>query len=55
MKLKTILAVVGISATTAILSVWGFGEFVKSKYAGTQEPGKLPVNYAGFFDRKGNA
>ena len=55
MKLKTILAVVGISATTTILSMWGFGEFVKSKYAGTQEPGKLPVNYAGFFDRKGSA
>lgn len=55
MKLKTVLAVVVISATTAILSVWAYGEFVKSKYAGTQEPGKLPVNYAGFFDKKGNA
>ena len=55
MKLKTILAVVGISATTTILSMWGFGEFVRSKYAGTQEPGKLPVNYAGFFDKKGSS
>ncbi|MDE3143341.1 MAG: trypsin-like peptidase domain-containing protein [Bacteroidota bacterium] len=55
MKLKTILAIIGISATTAILSVWAYGELAKSKYAGTQEPGKLPVNYAGFFDKKGNA
>ena len=55
MKLKTILAVVGISATTAILSVWVFGQFVQSRNAGTQDPGKLPVNYAGFFDKKSNA
>lgn len=54
MKLKTILAIIGISATTAILSVWAYGELAKSKYAGTQEAGKLPVNYAGFFNNKGN-
>jgi len=49
MKLKNILAVVAISATTAILSVWGYGKFVQTQYAGMQESGKLPVNYAGFF------
>jgi Do/DeqQ family serine protease len=52
MKLKTILAVVGISATTAILSVWGYSALMQTRYAGTQEPGKLPVNYAGFFDKQ---
>ena len=49
MKLKNILAIVAISATTAILSVWGYGEVMKFKYAGIQESGKLPVNYAGFY------
>ena len=49
MKLKNILAVVAISASTAILSVAGYGKWMQSKYAGTQEPGKLPVNYAGFY------
>ena len=36
MKLKNILAIVAISATTAILSVWGYGEVMKFKYAGIQ-------------------
>ena len=49
MRLKNILAIVGISATTAIVSVWGYGEVMKSHYAGIQEQGKLPVNYAGFY------
>lgn len=49
MKLNNILAVVAISATTAILSVWGYGKFNDYQNAGLQEAGKLPVNYAGFF------
>lgn len=55
MNLKNILAVVGISATTAILSVWGFGKYNDYQRAGTQDTGKLPVNYAGFFDKNNNA
>jgi Do/DeqQ family serine protease len=51
MKLKSILLVVVISAATAVLSVWGYGKWMQSQYAGNQEPGKLPVNYAGFFDK----
>ena len=51
MKLKSIILVVVISAATAILSVWGYSNFFQKSYTGTQEPGKLPVNYAGFFDR----
>jgi Do/DeqQ family serine protease len=55
MKLKDILAIVGISAITAVTSVWGYGKWMQSKTAGMQEPGKLPVNYAGFFGKAGNA
>lgn len=51
MKLKSILLVVVISAATAVLSVWGYGKWMQSQSAGSQEPGKLPVNYAGFFDK----
>lgn len=50
MKLKNILAVVLISAGTAILSVWGYGKFQESRSAGIQVDGKVPVNYAGFYN-----
>jgi S1-C subfamily serine protease len=50
MKLKSIFLVVLLSATTAILSVWGYNRFVERPYTVTQEQGKLPVNYAGFFN-----
>lgn len=49
-NLKNVIAVVAISATTAVLSVMGYGKWMQSKYAGIQEQGKLPVNYAKFFD-----
>ncbi len=55
MKLKSILLVVAISAATAVLSVWSYGKWMQRQYAGTQEPGKLPVNYAGFFDKNAPA
>lgn len=52
MKLKNILLVVLISAATAILSVWGYGKYMQStNYTTSQDTGKLPVNYAGFFER----
>ncbi|MFW2477866.1 MAG: S1C family serine protease, partial [Sediminibacterium sp.] len=54
MNLKNILAVVAISATTAVLSVWGFSKYNDYQRAGIQESGKLPVNYAGFFDKNNN-
>ena len=49
MNLKNILAIVAISASTAVASVWGYSKFVQNQYAGVQEPGKVPVNYAKFF------
>jgi serine protease Do len=53
MKLKNILLVVAISAATAILSVWGYSTWMNNHSSSIQQDGKLPVNYAGFFD-KGN-
>ncbi len=50
MNFKNVVAVIGISATTAVASVFAYGKFVQSKNAGIQEPGKMPVNYAGFFN-----
>lgn len=52
MNFKNVLAVVALSASTAIASVWGFSKYQESRYAGVQEEGKLPVNYAGFFGDK---
>jgi serine protease Do len=49
MSLKNFLGVVAVSATTAVLSVWGYNKFShhSDNYI-VQEAGKLPVNYAGF-------
>ncbi len=55
MNLKNILAVVAISASTAIASVWGYSKIQQTRFAGTQQEGKLPVNYAGFFDNNNAA
>ena len=49
MNLKNILTIVAISASTAVASVWGYSKFVQNQFAGVQEPGKVPVNYAKFF------
>jgi serine protease Do len=53
MKLKQILLVMGISAVTAVGSVWTYNELKEPEaILGTTEKG-LPANYAGFFDGKG--
>jgi serine protease Do len=41
MKLKNIILVVLISATSAVLSVWGYNKWQGYEYAGQQDPGKL--------------
>ena len=51
MKLKSIFLIVFISASTALLSVWGYSKLQEHQMAGKQQEGKLPVNYAGFFDK----
>ena len=54
MKLKQILLVVGISAATAVGSVWTYDTLKEPEVLlGGNEKG-LPANYAGFFDGKGN-
>lgn len=55
MNLKNVLAVVALSATTAIASVWGYSKFEQNQYEGLQQEGKLPVNYANFFDKNSPA
>jgi serine protease Do len=50
MKFKHVLAVVGISITTTLASVWGIGKLTRHNQDFVQETPKLPANYAGFFD-----
>jgi len=55
MKTRSILSVVLISAATSLLCLWGFSSFMQNRYKAIQEPGRVPVNYAGFFDRPATA
>ena len=51
MKLKQLLLIVAVSATSAVGSVWTYGKLTNQKTAFVQSPDrKLPVNYAGFFE-----
>src|SRR5688500_6937598 len=52
MKFKQLAAVVLVSASTAVGSVWTYNHFTgKDTYHyQASDNGKLPVNYAGFFD-----
>lgn len=51
MKLKNIFLIVAISVATSLLSVWGYGTWLHKESATIQNDGKVPVNYAGFFDK----
>jgi Do/DeqQ family serine protease len=52
---KNVLAIVAISAGTAIASIWGYGKLVQPEISsGSQATNQLPVNYAGFFNNSGN-
>jgi len=51
MKLKNVLLVVVVSAATSLLSIWGYGTWLRNQSVSMQNEGKLPVNYAGFFDK----
>ncbi len=52
LNLKNVLAIVGISATTTLLSVWGYAKLNKSNNA-FESANNLPANYASLF--QGNA
>jgi Do/DeqQ family serine protease len=51
MKLKNVFLVVAISVATSLLSVWAYGTWLRNQTVTIQNDGKLPVNYAGLFDK----
>lgn len=51
MKLKNVFLIVAISIATSLLSIWGYGTWLHNQPVTIQNDGKLPVNYAGFFDK----
>lgn len=59
MKWKQLLLVVGVSAVSAVSSVWIYGKIISERQAASfyqSTDGKAPVNYAGFFNAaQGNA
>jgi serine protease Do len=51
MKFKQVLMVVGISLATTLGSIWAIGKFNHNGGDSVlQTPGKLPANYAGYFE-----
>jgi Do/DeqQ family serine protease len=51
MKMKQILLIVGISAVSAVSSVWIYGKLTPKQSGLVQTAnGNIPANYAGFFD-----
>jgi Do/DeqQ family serine protease len=51
MKLKNVFLIVAISVATSLLSIWGYGTWLRNQSTTLQAEGKVPVNYAGFFDK----
>ncbi|MEP6682278.1 MAG: trypsin-like peptidase domain-containing protein, partial [Parafilimonas sp.] len=51
MKLKNVFLIVAISVATSLLSIWGYGTWLRNQSVSFQNDGKVPVNYAGFFDK----
>lgn len=53
MSAKQVLAVVLISASTAVATMWGYNHFTASRtYYYSQDSGRVPANYAKFFEGK---
>ena len=51
MKVRQVVAVMLISATTAVATMWGYNRMTAGKtYFYSQDSGKVPSNYAKFFD-----
>jgi len=51
MKAKQVVAVILLSASTALATMWGYNHFAVNKtYAYSQDSSKVPANYAKFFD-----
>src|ERR1700722_13145382 len=53
MRAKQVVAVVLISASTALATMWGYSHFNSAKtYVYSTDSGKVPANYAKFFEGK---
>jgi serine protease Do len=48
MKTKNWLLIIGVSALSALASVWGLSKWNRYQNSSFQEPGKIPANYASF-------
>lgn len=57
MKARQILLVILVSVLSAFAGMWVYGKFFRSSdfTVGMPVDGKLPANYASFFDKSGNA
>ncbi len=51
MKFRQIFLIVAISITTSLLSIWGYGTWLHNQSTTLQSDGRVPVNYAGFFNK----
>ena len=51
MKWKQLILIVAVSAVTAVGSVLIYGKYANNQTVFTQGENKLPVNYAGYFDK----
>ena len=55
MKARQVVAVMLISASTAVATMWGYNHVTNGRtYTYSQDSGKLPTNYAKFFDGEKN-
>lgn len=52
---KNICLIIGVSAVTTVSSVWGYGKWHESQYAGMQDTSSVPFNYASFKEGNGVA
>ena len=52
MKIKSVLGVIAVSVLTSLLSVWGYSEYMQRSNTGFQDSGRIPANYAGFFNNE---
>src|SRR6202048_1877100 len=51
MKAKQVVAVILISASTAVATMWGYNHVTSGRtYYYSQDSGKVPANYAKFFE-----
>lgn len=55
MKWKHVLLIVVVSAMSAVGSVWLYSKYTGKQVVVTQNEVKLPVNYAGYFDKAAGA